>query len=109
MIECTTLDPMNELFGLTGGWHIVKPAPRAHLIVGKSDNSAGQQVAAAEIVQQPAVDAELLQGGLDFREIEHHNLSSYSNRTALVSISRPVRTVSGSYSSGRRALIQRRP
>src|SRR5262245_31377863 len=109
MIERTRFNSMNELSRLTGGGHKVKPPPRSDLIVAKIENAPRQQIAAAEIVDQPAVEAELLQSGLDFAKVEHGYDASYSNRTARVSISRPVGIVSDWYSSGRRALVQRTP
>src|SRR6266496_3411640 len=71
MIERAALDPVHELPRLAPGRHIVEPAPRAHLIVGKTNDAASQQIAAAKIIDQPAVETELAKGGLDFGEVEH--------------------------------------
>src|SRR5439155_15927883 len=49
----------------------VEPAPRAELVVAEADDAPGQDVQAAEVVEQPAVEAELLDRLLDRAKVEH--------------------------------------
>ena len=71
VVERGGLDPVDQLArGPLGGDEVEEP-PRAGRLLIQAEHPAGQHVAATEIVQEPAVEAELGQALLDRVEVEH--------------------------------------
>jgi hypothetical protein len=71
VIESTSLNPVNELSRLALGGDEIKPAAGTHLVVRQANHPATQDIAAAEIVEEPAVESEFAKRGLDASQIEH--------------------------------------
>ena len=60
-----------SFFGCAAGGDEVKPAPGHVGVGGEGEDAAGQDVEAAKVVQQPAVQPLIAEGGLDRSEIKH--------------------------------------
>jgi len=63
------LDDVQDRHRLTPGRDQVEPAPGPDLPLVEADDGTRDGVGAAEVVEEPSVDALLAQGGLDAREI----------------------------------------
>src|SRR5437870_4224660 len=76
------LDAVEQLAWLAVGWDEVEPATRQHAVRGKAEDAPRQDVEAAKVIQQPAVHAELPDGGLDGGKVEHTNTSRVRRQMA---------------------------
>ena len=65
-----------SFWGSPFGGDEVEPAPRQHGVGRQVQDAAGQHVEAAEVVEQPAVQAEVAKGGLHGSEVEHGSVLS---------------------------------
>jgi hypothetical protein len=73
MVERMGLDAVNQLARLALCWDEIEPPPRKHSLLGQADDTPGKHVEPAEIVQKPAIVAELPDGRLNRWEVEHGN------------------------------------
>ena len=71
VVERGGLDPMDQLPGGAPCGDEVEEPPRARRLLVEAEHPTGQHVAAPEVVEQPAVEAELGQTLLDRGEVEH--------------------------------------
>lgn len=70
-IEGGGFDTMDQFARLALGGDEVKPAARKHLVVGQPDDALGQDIEAAEVVQQPPVELLVADGGLNRADFGH--------------------------------------
>ena len=74
MVERAGLDAVHQLARLALGGDEVEEPPAAGRLLVKAQDPPRQDVAAPEIVEQPAVETELAQARLNRVEIEHSRL-----------------------------------
>ena len=80
VVEGGRFDAVDEFFGGALGGDHVEEASGADGAVFEVEDAAGQDVRASEVVEQPAVDTEIQEGGLDSLEVEHGESLSESRR-----------------------------
>jgi hypothetical protein len=56
---------VDDAHGFARGGHVVEPAARGQTLVVELEDAVGEGVAAAEVVEEPAVEAGLFERGLD--------------------------------------------
>ena len=71
MVESSLFDPVHQFLRWTVGRHAVEKPARSDRLISQIENATGQNIAASEIVQQPAVELKLFQGLLYGGQIEH--------------------------------------
>src|SRR5690606_10634632 len=71
MVEDAVLNAVDELVRLPVGRDPVKPAARGGQIFREMRDAPGEDVEAAEVVEEPAVEVEGLESGLNGGEVEH--------------------------------------
>lgn len=71
VVEGGRLDAVDEFFGLAPGRDEVEEAPGADRAIFEAEDATGQDVRASEVLEEPAIDTEILESGLDSLEVEH--------------------------------------
>src|SRR5260370_41061026 len=72
------LDAVNQLARLAGCGDVVEPAAGKHGRIGQDHYAPGQDIEAAEVVEEPAVETELADGRLNGGQIEHGKVSCWA-------------------------------
>ena len=71
MIKCMRLDTMHQLARFAHGRDEVKPTSGENGVSRQREDAASEDIQAAEIVEQPAVQIEIADGGLHGGKVEH--------------------------------------
>src|SRR5437763_1699708 len=64
-VELEALDRMHNLRRLAGRGNVIEPTARAGGVFTQHENARGEQIASAEIVEEPAIEVRRLQSGLN--------------------------------------------
>src|ERR1043165_9625466 len=73
-----SLDLMYQFERLALGWDQVKPAPRHHQVLGKSQHAVGDGIAVMMVTEQPRVNIAFAQRRLDGGQV--HGQTSIANK-----------------------------
>ena len=74
VVERSRLDPMHQLPRLALRRNAVEEPPRTDCLGRDPEDPRGQHVQAAEIIQQPGIETELAESGLNRVQVEHQTL-----------------------------------
>ncbi|MGV2338658.1 MAG UNVERIFIED_CONTAM: hypothetical protein LVR18_33120 [Planctomycetaceae bacterium] len=71
MVERICFDAMDQLSRLSAGWNEIEIASRSMKPGRHFQDSLGENIGAAEVIEQPAIKTELFQGRLNRGKIKH--------------------------------------